>query len=270
MIRIVHSLLLSSALALLSLSAQAVEPGQKPLLLVGERGLEVTVATIADEGQALVKMTGVDHPVNGVVFLADVEERSNDGRAYRVEVDGKTRSLLVYAPSYWAVSDYSGYIPGIAEPQTLKVSEEDTRQLSLDQLTAEYKEQKSQGLQEKLAQFDRDKATLRQQAALKKIDGSASQVCGGAITTSVPWSSLSEEQLNHLSISGYCGQVAAEMEYLCRRNNDLRQKLAEIKAIDCSFNDKLSIQRNEDTLVFTTAKDEPNQRDLISNFLSNL
>ncbi|MFC4259602.1 hypothetical protein ACFOZ5_11230 [Marinobacter lacisalsi] len=270
MTRIVSIFVSSIALALLSLSTHALELGDSPLVLVGDNGLEAVVAPTADEKQALVKLTGLDHPMNGVVMLADVEQRDNDGRAYRAEVDGKQRSLVVYAQSYWSPTDYTAYVPGQQEPHAIKADEEGSAGISLDGLVAEYEQQMNEGIQARLARFDRAKAVQRQQSALEAIDESASKVCDSPVSTSVNWEALNNDQLNNLNIAGYCGQVAAEMEYLCLSNDGFKERVKEVSEVECGFADSLNLSRDDQTVVFQTEEDASNQREAINGFLQTL
>lgn len=258
------------ALALLSLSAYALELGDRPLALVSDSDLEAVVVHTADNSQALVKLSGVNHPLDGVVMLAGIEEREDGSRAYRAEVDGKLRSLLVYASSYWAPTDYTAYVPGQQEPYAVNVNEERSSQINLDQLMAQYEQQKSKGVQAELARFDRGKALQRQQSALQAIDESASTVCGSPVTTRVDWAALTNEQLNNLNISGYCGQVAAEMEYLCLSDDGFKERVREISEVACGFADSLNLGRDGQKVVFQTREDARNQRETINGFLQAL
>lgn len=270
MIRIVSTYFFSVGLALLSLSTHALELGDSPLALVGENGLEAVVAPTADGNQALVKLSGLDHPLNDVVMLADVEQRDNDGRAYRAEVDGKQRSLVVYAKSYWAPTDYTAYVPGQQEPHAVKADEERSARIDIDELAAEYEKQMNEGVQDGVARFDRTKAVERQQKALAAIDESASKVCGTQVSTQVDWDSLSNDQLSNLNISGYCGQVASEMEYLCLSSDSFKERVKEVSEVECGFADSLNLSQDDQTLVFQTEKDASNQRKTINDFLQTL
>ncbi|GGY69740.1 hypothetical protein [Marinobacter zhanjiangensis] len=270
MARILATAFTSIALALLSLSTPALELGDNPLALVGDNGLEAIVAPTADNSQALIKLTGLNHPLDGVVMLAEVEQRDNDGRAYRAEVDGKQRSLVVYAQSYWSPTDYTAYIPGQQEPHAIKADEERSAAINVDELVAEYEQQMGEGRQAGLARFDRAKAVQRQQAALADIDDSASKVCGSPVSTSVDWEALTNDQLNNLNITGYCGQVAAEMEYLCLSDASFKQQVKEISEVSCGFADALNLSRHDQSLVFQTSEDASNQRETINDFLQTL
>ena len=81
------------ALALLSLSARALELGDQAEVLTSESGVSATLVPTADGSKALLRLNGVDHPLDGVVMLTEVEKRPNDERAYRAEINGKLRSL---------------------------------------------------------------------------------------------------------------------------------------------------------------------------------
>lgn len=270
MIRRFPTCFLLIALALLSLSARALEPGDQAEVLTNDSGVSATLLPGSDGNQALVRLSGVDHPMDGVVMLATIEQRPNDERAYRAEIDGKMRSLVVFARSYWAPTDYTAYIPGREEPYALAVDEERSAQVDKAALVAEYEQQMEQGIQARLARFDREKALERQQAALQAIDESASDVCDTRITTRVNWEELDNNQLNSLSISGYCGQVAAEMEYLCRKDDSFKQKVKDVAGVDCGFGNALDLSRDAGKLVFRTREDARNQRETINNFLQTL
>lgn len=258
------------ALALLSLSARALELGDQAEVLTSESGISATLVPTADGSKALLRLNGVDHPLDGVVMLTEVEKRPNDERAYRAEINGKLRSVVVFARSYWAPTDYTAYIPGREEPYALVADEAGGASVDRKALMAEYQQQMEQGVQAELARFDRDEALKRQRQALAAIDKSASNVCGTRVTTRVNWDGLGDEQLNNLSISGYCGQVAAEMEYLCRKDSGFKQKVAEISEVDCGFGDALDLRRNANKLVFQTREEAENQREVINGFLQNL
>lgn len=270
MIRSISTLVFLMALALLSLSAHALELADNPLVLDSEDGVQATIAPTVDGNQALMRITGVDHPLDGVVLLADIEQRENDERAYRAEVEGRMHSLILFASSHWAPTDYTAYIPGQEEPRALAVDKDRSSSADLQALQEQYQQQQEQGLQQQLARFDREKAVRRQRQTLGEIDESASEVCGQEVTTRVNWESLDDDQLNNLNISGYCGQVAAEMEYLCRRDEQFREKVAGISAIDCGFSDALDLSRDSGKLVFQTRKEARNQRETINDFLRKL
>lgn len=270
MIRSISTLVLLMALALLPLSVHALELADDPLVLDGEEGVRATIAPTVDGSQALVKITGADHPIDGVILLADIEQRENDERAYRAEVEGRMRSLILFARSHWASTDYTAYIPGQDESHALAVDEDRSSSTDLQALQEQYQQQQEQGLQQQLARFNRDKAVRRQRQALGEIDASVSEVCGQEVTTRVDWESLDNNQLSDLNISGYCGQVAAEMEYLCRRDEPFREKVADISAIECGFSDALDLSRDAGKLVFQTRKEARNQRETINDFLQKL
>lgn len=270
MTRILPTFVTAVALALLSLSTHALELGDSPLALVGDGDLQAVVAPTADDSQALVRLSGVNHPIDGVVFLANIEKREDDSRAYRAEVDGKMRSLVVYAKSYWAPTDYTAYVPGQDEPYAVKVDEERSAQLKPNELMAQYEQQMGNGVQAELARFDRGKALQRQQSALQAMDESASKVCGTPITTHVNWEALTNDQLNKLNIVGYCGQVVAEIEHFCLRDDAFKERIKEISKVDCGFADSLNVGLDGQTLVFQTKEDAQNQRDAITGFLQTL
>lgn len=136
------------ALALLSLSARALELGDQAEVLTSESGISATLVPTADGSKALLRLNGVDHPLDGVVMLTEVEKRPNDERAYRAEINGKLRSVVVFARSYWAPTDYTAYIPGREEPYALVADEAGGASVDRKALMAEYQQQMEQGFRQ--------------------------------------------------------------------------------------------------------------------------
>lgn len=268
--RFPHCFLLM-ALTLLSLSAHGLELDDPVQVLTGPDGVTATLAPTVEGDQALIRITGVDHALDGVVLLANVDQRPNDERAYRSELDGKLRTLLLFARSYWASTDYTAYIPNREEPYALAVDETQSKAADKAALLAEYQQQLQEGRQQALASFDREGALQRQQQALRAIDESASKVCGTLVKTQVDWQNLSDEQLNNLSISGYCGQVATEIESLCRKDAAFKDKLTGISEVNCAFGTTVDLQQDANRLVFRTPETETrSQRGVINEFLQQL
>ena len=141
--------------------------------------------------------------------------------------------------------------------------------LDLAALRAEYQKQKQAGVQDKLARFDRPGAVARQQKALAGTDADASQACGTPVKTAVNWEGLSDDQLQRLSISGFCGTVADAMRSLCGSDAAFKPHAAKHAQIECRFGDRLNLRGEGGKLLFTTEEKAPNQGDFALQYLRN-
>lgn len=235
--------------------------------LKGGQGQTVVLAPTADDKGALVQIKGVNNPVDGVVFLA---EKLVEGErvAYRTQLDGRSWNLLRTEDQRgWMRA--TAYLPGVRDGVALGYDERAAKALNLTALKAEYDKQKKAGVQDKLARFDRPAAEAAQQKALASTDATASQACGVPVKTTVNWSGLKDDQLQRLSISGFCGTVANAVRSLCSSDAAFKSQAAKSGQIQCQFGDKLNLRREGAQLVFTTQESAPNQDDFALQFLRN-
>ena len=238
----------------------------------GDRGVNVVVAPTADDKAALVRVQGINHPVDGVVFLAD-KVADNKRLAYRATLDGKPWNIVVTEDmSSWGTS-YSrtvAYVPpNMRDGQSLYYDDKAAKGMDLAALAKTYQQQKAQGVQAKLAQFDRSKFVANTEQRLQEADSRAAQSCGAPIKTTVNWGSFTEEQMHRISIAGYCQTVADAMRALCTSDSAFKAKAAQNARITCQLGDKLNLSHQGDQTVFTTQEGAPNQDDFALQYLRN-
>ena len=233
----------------------------------GGQGQTVVLAPTADDKHALVRIKGVNNPVDGVVFLAD-KVMEGERAAYRTQIDGRAFNLLRLEDQRSWMST-TAYLPGVRDGVALGYDEGAAKALNLAALKAEYEQQKKSGMQDKLARFNRPAAEAAQQKALASTDATASQACGTPVKTTVNWAALTDDQLQRLSISGFCGTAANAVRSLCGSDADFKAQAAKSAQIQCQFGDKLNLRREGQQLIFTTQEKAPNQDDFALQFLRN-
>ncbi|WP_416638757.1 hypothetical protein [Pseudomonas sp. OHS18] len=86
------SLLIASTL--LTFNASALELAKYPKTFVADKGISVVIAPSSDEKQALVQISGINHPLDEVVLLTDVKPRSQDESDYATTLDGSAYVLI--------------------------------------------------------------------------------------------------------------------------------------------------------------------------------
>lgn len=255
------------ALSLLALQASALELAKHPQVFDAGQGVSLALAPTTDGKQALVQVRGINHPLDEVVFLTDVHELGNEQRDYGIRLDGRAYNLLNKRRA-WSGESYQLNLPN-TQGFDLSYDEEKTKALKPTDLLALYEKQEKDGVQARLAAFDRKKRVADYSARLQEMDSEAAKACGTPLATKVDWSAISDEQLMALSVPGFCGEVVNQMAYLCGKDDRYKAQAKTLKGVDCRFGDGLKLNEKDGQLLFTTHPDEANQGDFINAILRN-
>lgn len=268
-LRLMLKRLIVTALFLFSVScAASLQLSKYPDVLLSDSSLQATVVKEKSGEQALVQIKGIDHELDGVVFRTDISSRGEDTTAYETTIDGETRALLV-KNKRWGNEHYTVYLPDGTE-KTVQRDKEESESFDTSKLLSTFEQQKEEGVQESLAEFDREENEEAHQNQLADLDKAASEACNSSVETNVDWDTVNDKLLKDVSISGYCGVVVSQMEKLCSANDDFTEQVNDIDAVDCGFGESLKLKRDGSTLNFSTGKSEPNQQDFARQFLRNL
>lgn len=259
------SLLLTASL--FTLNASALELAKYPQVFDAGQGISVTLAPSADGKQALLQVSGINHPLDEVVLLTTVHERGNDERDYGTTLDGSAYNMLIKRQG-WGGEQYQLYLPD-TEGFQLGFDEEQSKAAKPAALLALYEKQKQEGVQDKLAAFDRERQVQAFVSALQQIDKEASSTCGTPLATKVDWSALDDDILKRLSVPSFCGEVVSQVATLCERDEAYKAQAKTLKGVECAFGSRIKLREKDATLSFTTHEDEPNQGDFINAFLRN-
>lgn len=256
--------------ALFSTLAGAQDLAAYPQVFSGPQGLEVVLAQTTDGKAALMRVSGVNHPIDKIVFLGKLERRGSSTDAYVTTLDGRNYGLVQkQASRYGSGEQYVTYLPGKQEAVNLSFDEKKSKAFNTAELKAAYARQQKDGIQEKLARFDREKHLTRMQTALASTDQEASAACGSPVTTAVDWKSIDDNKLKTLSVNSFCGEVASQMKSMCESTAAFKPKTAALGKIECSFGPELKLRMDNQKLVFTTHEDAPNQGEFVQQFLRN-
>lgn len=259
------SLLLAAAL--FTLNANALELAKYPQVFDAGNGISVTVAPSSDGKQALIQVSGINHPLDEVVLLSTVNEHGNDERDYTTTLDGSAYNMLIKRQG-WGGEQYQLYLPS-TDGFELGFDEAKSKQTKPANLLALYEQQKKKGIQDKLSNFDREKRVADFTQQLQQIDQDASKACNTPLTTQVDWNAIDDDKLKRLSVPSFCGEVVNQLANLCQNGDEQRAVAKGLKTVQCSFAQKLKLRENEATLTFTTHEKAPNQGDFINAFLRN-
>lgn len=231
-------------------------------------GIAVTVAPTDNSDQVLVQVKGIDHPMNGVVFLTEAEDRADETRSYNFIRDGRERSLLLHHKA--ARTEYLWvFLPGQGRV-ALFPSPEQTERIDLPALLTLYEQQKEAGTQSDIARFNRERKVADSQKLLDISDKSANRHCDSGFRTVVDWNSIPDDILMVIKPREYCGLIANEFNYMCREDAAMRKFAQGIQQINCQFGDRLKLDRDDTAIYFQTEKDAPNQIEFVHDYFRNL
>lgn len=252
-------------LALVCIPLSALELQKYPILLESNRGEQVIIAVTEDKSQALIKVTGVNSPVDEVVFLTTAATHGS-AQGYNYQFDGQKRALITHANN----NRYTLYLPdtnrGIALAEQ---TEQRGSGISADML-AQYQNQMEQGIQKKLAAFDRDKNVAQQANIIKQADNRLNKQCQVNVQTNVNWQDISDQHLQKYAVGSFCAQVAESLTYHCEKSPDFKDKINAFTTVDCQFTNELKLRRTESVIQFKTAPEEANQQQFINAYFRNL
>ena len=255
------------ACILLSQKSFALEFAKYPIELSSGEGVNVVIAPTTDKKQALVKVTGINHDIDGIVFLTDLKPHGSN-KAYKYTYDGSQRSLVSVEEGYRCCS-YTLYIPDTRDGTYLSKKEESNPAI-VEDLKAQYDQQLNKGTQAKLAKFNREKHLGYQQKNIAAANNEIDKQCGLKINTNVNWEGIDDENLKKYAVGSFCAQVANEMAYMCEKDQSFKNDIAQFNAIECKFTNELKLRKNGNTLIFKTAPKAANQRQFIESYLLNL
>jgi hypothetical protein len=262
-----HKLSLITVSLLLASQANALELAKYPQVFDTGQGVMVTLTPNADGTQALLQVKGLNHPLDSVVFLTEVNDRGNQERDYSTTLDGGQYNLLLKRQG-WDGDSYQLYLPETSG-FPLTFDEALSKKAKPAELLALYEQQQSQGLQEKLARFDRSKHLRTNKRLLKELDQEASEACGVPLQTRVEWSAIDDQKMKALSIAGYCGEVVNQLASLCEGDASFKAQAIAIRTVECRFDKAMKLREKDGNILFTTAEEAPNQGDFINAFLRN-
>ena len=251
--------------------AFAIELAPYAKVFSGPQGVQVVLAPSVDGKEALMQINGVNHPVDKVVFLAKVQQWGGSTEAFVTTFDGRNSGMVQKKGDTYGRGDrYVAFLPGRKEELPLSFDDAKAKALKPSSLLAAYERQQQQGVQQKLARFDRPKREAADRERLAGIDAQAAAACGAPVKTTFDWNAIDDEKLKKLSVSGFCGTVASGLERMCRDDaKTFKPKAAALGQIECRFGPELKARIVDQKVVFTTEENAPNQDDFIREFLRN-
>ncbi|MFY8327437.1 hypothetical protein [Pseudoalteromonas sp. ZZD1] len=255
-------------LTLLCNTAFALEFQKYPVVLESSRGEQVIIVETLDKTQALIKVVGVNHPIDEVVFLTDLLPHGSI-KAYKYIFDGQQRALVTREQGY-ACCSYALYLPDTRKAIYLSEQKGKRNKAISEDTYAQYKAQLADNIQADFAKFNREKAIANSLEALDKAQQRFTKQCGGKIETTINWQEIDDSLLQTYAIGAYCGQVANSLAKQCENSSEFKPVAQQFGKVECEFTDELKLRHTDSLIHFKTAPKAPNQAQFVEAYLRNL
>lgn len=236
----------------------------------GEGNLRVAVVRLLplEDNQALVRISGIDHELNGLVIQHSVDTRDSN-RRFMTKMHGRDFSTLVETTS-WSYKSITLYLYGERKGLSLAFDQEGSKAINADELSNAHIRQASEGLLAKVQNFDRDMEIQVANERVSNIESKIAEACNTDIDLKIDWSSVSDDMIKELSVVGYCSSAMNRVNEICSDDSGKAWVKKSISSVSCEFSDKLKLDLVGKKLRFKTTPDAANQSDFVKYNLMNL
>ncbi len=247
-----------------SLAASPVEAGK---VYSGSEGEEVAVVPLSPRSSKkyILRVQGTGSELDGKVLpfeLKDWSTNSTEQHNYVTQWKGRGYTVL-----YMRNSSYELNVPGRAKEIRVSFDEKRTKALNAEEVYKQHQKQQADGTLEKLMAFDRKGEMARHDKDYGATLQEMNNACGTSVAASIDWSSITDDQLKELSISGYCEPSLSVLKDLCTVSNVARQTVKEkVKQVSCRLGASLEPKFDAQRLIWTTSRDASNQETFAKKF----
>lgn len=247
-----------------------IEVSENVEVYIGDGNLTVTlVRTLPlDANKALMRISGIDHELNDIVFLYDVAKNDN-GRRLTTKLSGRQYTPFIESQR-WGRASQELYLSGNRNPIPLGFDRDASGSADTSSLVTAYQEQASSGKLKSLQQFNRKAEIAETEEEISKQTAGLQKKCGKELPIKVEWSDISDDTMLKFSVSGYCGSVFEGLDQTCSTDEGKAWVTNNVDAIACSFGPKMRLELDQKTLMFMSETNTPNQRDFVRYNLMNL
>ena len=234
----------------------------------GDEGLRITVVPLVGEEpeQALIEVSGA--PMTSIDGLVLRYEKQPAGRArwsYVTTIDGGDFHLFWHTTRRDS-TQVDIYLPG-APTQGRQVVYDDAAgdAIDVDELARRHAELVADKTIAELAKLDREGREARAETEFAERMGRSFEACGVEATTSIDWTTVTDEQIRRYAVGGwgYCGAIGRGLSNACRFSVGRALVRARIDAVHCEIgDDDMAVSLTTDgTLRWTADFDATNLAD---------
>jgi hypothetical protein len=232
------------------------------MVFTGGEGVRVEVVELKADGAALIQVTGTRSEVEAKVLEHRIREEG-DRMYYVTQIYGRDQNTLLREKSrYGGDPSWTLYVRGSdVSGMQLGYDQKASGELDTVALYRKYEDQRADGTLAALERFDRKREERDEEAALAETQASTKEACKADVAVSIDWSTIDDDTLKELSISGYCEPGLDAMRYLCENEAARTYFAASVKKYHCQFGSEMKLAIADQTMTWTTSREGVNMDD---------
>ena len=116
-------------------------------------------------------------------------------------------------------------MPGRRDGPTVTFDEKRTKDLKADDVHRTYAQQEANGTLRALMAFNRKQETADEEKELQPMIDAFAKNCGAKPAVTVNWTSMSDADIQELSLSSYCGEPLDTMARMCKDSDEAKKAI---------------------------------------------
>jgi hypothetical protein len=265
-------LLTLTACGLLAVSgarAGAPELSKNVRVYRGDEGVRVAVAAVMpkSEGKAAIRVSGTDTALDGVVFLASVEDLGDRGANFKITWRGRAWNVLTSRESWWGGAWLELHAPE-QRGRSIGYDDAESQKASSAELAIGLERDKAKVLE--LGKFDRPAEQQKHERSLEAAGRAVQSACGMPLVMSVDWQTVDDATLKSRNIAEFCGAPLQSLSRLCSEPKTAAIAKKVLRSATCRFGESLKLAVADGALSWQTSSKAPNQAEFARANLMNL
>jgi hypothetical protein len=247
----------------------ATSPVEAGKVFVGPEGLTLAIVPLRPRSgnKVLVQVSRSGTLFDGKVLLHEVEDQG--GKADFVTLyRGRRWITIAVREGWWQARSYSVHVPGRRDGPTVQYDEKGTAALNADEVHRAWRKQEADGTLRAIAAFDRKREIAEKEVGIQKAADDVARSCGAVPAVTVDWPSLSDADIQELSLATYCGEPLSTMAAMCRDSEEAKKAIsAGVKTFVCKMGKEMGLDLQNTTLTWTTSRSGRNMGDFTRKYL---
>lgn len=252
-----------------SISRADIKLGKYVKVFKGKQGAKVALVMSKDKKTALVKVTGVEHELDGKTLLCEFKKWGRYVKGCSTPINGRSWGIFRTQTSRWGGERQIVWLPGMKKFDVY-YDEKASKKVKGKALLAAYRRFKKSGKLAKLQAFKRKKEEANHNRDIKPAVVSIAKACGKKIPVTIDWSTVTDDNIKKYSIYSFCKDNVSAIRYLCNKKKAFKATMVKkVSRAVCRFGGKHKISIKGGTATFQIDFEKGNQSDFSRSILEN-
>lgn len=244
-----------------------VEPGK---VFVGPEGLTLAVVPLRPrtDKKVLVQVSSSGTLFDGKVLLHKVDDSDGRRADFATTYRGRPWVTIAVREGWWQARSYSVHLPGRRDGPTVHYDEKRSAALNAEEIHRIWRKQEADGTVREIAAFNRKQEAADEEREIRKAADDFAKGCGAAPTLTIEWDSITDADIQDLSLGGYCGEPLETMARMCRDSEEAKKAIAHnVKTFVCKMGKEMGLDLQGTTLNWTTSRSGRNMGEFTRKYL---